>query len=110
MATTKKTFEYKKDDFFQIVDEWAKEEGFKIKEKGNDFMLLQKGGYLSWNAHPRLYVELKNGNAVIDAWINPIWGGRMEISSDSVVGVLAKNAAREKVNKLLSKFGQSPIL
>ena len=109
MSTTKIEFDYKKTDFFQIVEEWAKENKFKLKQSTDNFRLYQKGSYLSWNAHPKITFELKEGKAVIECWINPIWGGRMEISSDNPIGVLAKNAARKPINKLLEKFNQKTV-
>lgn len=110
MATTKRKFSFVKGEFFQIVDQWAQENGFKIKEKGDTYRLYQKGSYWSWNAHPKVYLESKDSKVVVDSWINPIFGGRIPIDSEGILGFAAKAAARDPINKLLSKLGQPPIL
>ena len=109
MSTTKIEFDYKKTDFFQIVDEWAKENKFTQVDSQEGFRYYRKGGWWSWNAHPRLKTNLKNGKALIEYWICPIWGGKLDVSSDEVLGFAAKKAARKFINKLLERFNQRPI-
>jgi hypothetical protein len=109
MATTKVSFKYSKEDLFDKVKSWAKENGFKIQQSSDSFMFLKKGGYWSWNAHPSVMIEKNNDTVNLECWINPIWGGKMEVTSDNFVGIAAKVAARKPINKLLEIFDVKPL-
>lgn len=110
MSTTKLSFTYTNKNLFDKVKKWAEEYGYKIEQSNNNYILLQKGSYWSWLAHPKLMVENEDGKVTLEVWINPIWGGRMEISSDNPMGFAAKSVARNQINKLLQEFDQKPII
>jgi|SRR3989344_4182492 len=109
MASTVISFTYSDKNLFDKVKTWATENNYKVKQSNDNYMLLQKGGYFSFNAHPNLMVDNKDGQVTMEAWISPIWGGKMEISSDNPLGFAAKGAARGQINKLLTILNQKPI-
>lgn len=110
MMTTKSEFPYIKDNFWNLVETWAQENKFKSKQSTDLYRLYERGGWWSWNAHPSVMIEWKDGKVSMDCWINPIWGGKMEITSENVIGVWAKQVARDAVNRLLSKLNQKLLL
>jgi hypothetical protein len=106
---TNLTFTYEEDGVFQKVESWAASNRYKMRESDGQSMLLQRGGYWSWNAHPKLSIRKDGSNVTRDAWICPIWGGERDISIRGIGGFLAKPAARKQINKLLKLLGQDPL-
>ena len=107
-----------KEDIWPIVEEWAKETGYRLKESDQSRRLYQKGhGILV--APMMLEVSQTEEGVHLEAWIKAdiivrIIGlfmipAEMRIESGGITGVAPRKIARGAVNKLLKKLEQPAI-
>ena len=105
-------------DIWSIVDKWAGENGYVLKESVGDEKLYQKGiGFLV--APMMLKVVQRNREAVIEAWVRAnlfvrmmslfILPAEMGIESGGFRAALPRRIARNAVNTLLTQLRQPPI-
>jgi len=106
---TRRTFTYGEDDFLQKVASWAASNRYTMRDLDGHSLLLRRGSYWSWNAHPELSIRREGSTVMLDAWVCPIWGGEMDIARRGIGGYWAKSAARKQVNTLLMLLGQDPL-
>jgi hypothetical protein len=108
----------KSDDIWKIIDTWAMENDYKIKSQSESTRLYQRGmGFLT--APMMIEITQKGSKKHLEAWISVnfivrmfslfIVPEEMGIESGGLRLILPRNIAREAVNKLLNKLGQSPI-
>ena len=126
MPTTKLKFSYVKKDFFQIVENWAEEYGYKLKESEGNHRVYKKGGllYLGDVNCPELDIIFQNGHVTLECWFNtvapgkliifPLWSmfskkEKADLGTNSSYGHIAKNKMREEINDLLTRLGQKNL-
>ena len=105
-------------DIWPVVDKWAGENGYRLKESGDAERLYQKGvGFLV--APMMLKIRRQDQSIHLEAWVRAyffvrlmslfILPAEMGIKSGGLRGVWPRTMAREAVNKLLAQLGQPPI-
>jgi len=105
-------------DIWPIVNRWASQNGYKLKQSVGRECLFQKGiGF--WVAPMMLKVKQENQETIIEAWVRAnlfvrisslfILPAEMEIASGGLKAVIPRNMARKAVNTLLAQLNQPPI-
>jgi len=105
-------------DIWPVVNKWAVEHGYKLKESAGKECVFQKGtGFLV--APMMLKVKQENQETIIEAWIRAnlfvrissffILPAEMGIESGGFKAVIPRNMARKAVNTLLAQLNQPPI-
>ena len=105
-------------DIWPIVEAWAKESDFRLKQGGPATRLYQRGyGFLT--APMMLQIGQTEGRMHLEAWIRVgllnrlmalfLVPAEMGIESGGFRLVVPRNVARPAVNKLLNQLGQPPI-
>ncbi len=105
-------------DIWPIIDTWAAETGYKLKENRGSERLYQKGtGFLV--APMMLKVVSSGGQATLEAWIRVgtfvrlmalfLVPSEMGIQSGGFKLVIPRKTARTAVNKLLPRLG-APLI
>ncbi|MEW6278783.1 MAG: hypothetical protein AB1758_09190 [Candidatus Eremiobacterota bacterium] len=106
-------------NFLEVLDAWAKETDYKLLAQEGTTTRYQCGtGFLV--APMLLNVTLDGGRVRLEAWVYSnllvrlmslfILPERLPIESGGFRGVLPRNIARGKVNKLMERLGQPPPL
>jgi hypothetical protein len=114
---TTKSFSYNT-DIWPVVDNWAKENSYRMKENSGSTRLYQKGrGFLV--APMMLKLTQQNGEVTLTAWIRVntlvrlmglfLIPSEMGIESGGIKLVAPRKIARSAVNKLLTQCQQSAI-
>ena len=116
-------------DFWSMVDNWAKETGYALKESSSTKRLYQKGGVILW---PMMLELSQTGTDVhLEAWVRlyifRIWPLDVGIESGGFTGfvwngdfvgsltggvfasLVGRNISRTAVNKLLTRINQPLI-
>ena len=105
-------------NLWSIVDAWAQQSGYRLKESLPTSRLYQRGhGFLT---APMMLSISQTGNQVhLEAWIHAnllarlmalfLLPAEMGIESGGFRAVVPRNIARGAVNQLLAQWGQPPI-
>lgn len=102
-----------------ILESWAEEQGFRLRETLPSGRLYQKGvGF--WVAPMMLEVQCTDSECTLVAWVRVnlfvrlmcffILPSEMGVESEGFRGTLPRSIARNALNKLLPRLGQPPIL
>lgn len=102
-------FQYSKEDLFEVVSRWAADNGYDLKTKEENTRVYKNGSYWSFNAHTTLLVKKDGKDVTLEVWINPIWGGKMDVNVNGIVAVLPRKKATKQVNELLQLLGQKKL-
>ena len=105
------------DNLWPLVEEWAKENGFRLRESGDARRLYVKANLLQV---PLCLDILQEGASVhLEAWVKStappmstwsyIMPDEMVLESGNLVGVAPRSVGRKAVNKLLARLSQPPI-
>ncbi len=105
-------------DIWPVVNKWAGENGYKLKQSAGQERVFQKGiGFLV--APMMLKVKQENQETIIEAWIRAnlfvriscffILPAEMGIESGGFRAVIPRNIARKAVNTLLAQLNQPLI-
>lgn len=105
-------------DIWKFVDQWAETEGFELVGNGSKRLYKKEFGLLT----PTAFAEIgeADGNVHFEAWLKNrplarvirLFTGPDELgveSADSTTAVVARNVARDRLNRLLIKLGQPLI-
>ena len=105
-------------DIWKFVDQWAETEGFELTENGTKRVYKKELGALT----PTAFVQIgeADGSVHFEAWIKnrpltrlfTLFASPDEMgveSDDWKTAVVARNVARDRVNRLLIKLGQPLI-
>ncbi len=110
-------FEYN-GDIWPVVNKWAEENKYKLKEEMGGGKIYQKGvGFLV--APMMVKIEQVGSKIKLEAWVRTnfvyraislfILPAEMEVISGGFRGVVPRAVARKAVNKLLLSFDQEQI-
>lgn len=106
------------DNFWPEVEAWAAQTGFTLDSKEDARRLYRKG---HWLLMAPAFVELRQEGrqAILEAWVKAdsflilsmLTGQKAEtgIASGGLIAALPRSRAREAVNRLLARFGQTPL-
>lgn len=108
----------KTDNFFQVIETWAKAEGWKLLGDKSDMKVKNyQRGYGFWTAPMKLELVDKGSEVEAKAWIPAnlfvrlmtlfIIPKQMGIESGGFKGVLPRKIARESINRLIESLGQA---
>ena len=116
-SRTKISFQ-RQGDLWSVVDHWALEHNYKLRESGETEKLYQKGkGF--WVAPMMLKINYNGKDVQLEAWARAnlfvramalfIIPSEMKINSGGVRMALPRKMARKAVNDLLSQLDQEAI-
>lgn len=105
-------------DIWKFVDQWAETEGFELTDNGSKRVYRKEFGALT----PTAFVEIgeADGRVHFEAWLKnrPLARAiKLFTASDEIAvesngtkeAAVARNVARDRVNRLLIKLGQPLI-
>ncbi len=106
-------------DVWPIVDAWADESHYDLKDFGESSRLYRKRGFTRW----MLEISQEGSKIRLEAWVQRQWwqvlamfAGASSVPSEMGIEsgggreqVLIRDRARPEVNDLLGRLGQPPI-
>jgi len=106
-------------ELWPLVDSWASEHHFVLKTSENNRRIYSKGNRLIM-APTFLEISYKKGRVSLEIWVNAdlfmimslLKGKKAEtgIESGGLTAAIPRKQARDAINRLLEKLGQSPVL
>ena len=116
-SRTSREFTYN-GDFWTLVDEWAAETGFKVREQEGDWRLFQRGIPLTM-APSMVEIRKRKAKVTVEAWVKAdpylilaFLTGRsseMGIESGGLTALFPRKRTRDAVNILLRRLGEPPV-
>lgn len=105
-------------DLWPLVDAWAAETGFRLRQSDDSRRLYRKG---CWPLMAPAFLEVRheNGRVALETWVKADFflvlsiltgkGPETGIESGGLTASVPRKRTREAVNQLLKKLNQKPI-
>jgi len=113
--TTIREFQHDKENFFEIVRDWALSANFEIKEKRDNYRLYHFNNLVGVGVHGWLIAEHNGQVARLEAWIGPrengnfMKGEKMSLHENNFVGIVARKHYKTIFNRLLDVLEEPRI-